>query len=60
MMVRFRRTPFAQRFFRVSPCSKEEDEGEGCERTRFEPILTLPLFFEQGEATCSRCVVQIF
>jgi len=52
MMVRFRRTPFAQRFFRVSPCSREEDEGEGCELTRFESILTLPLSFEQGEATC--------
>ena len=23
-------------------------------------ILTLPLSFEQGEAICSRCVVQIF
>jgi hypothetical protein len=45
MMVRFRRPPFAQRFFRLSPCSRGEDEGEG---------------FEQGEASCSRCVVQIF
>jgi len=45
MMVRFRSTRFAQRFFLLSPCSKAEDEGEG---------------FEQGEATCSRRVVQIF
>jgi hypothetical protein len=60
MMVRFRRTPFAQRFFRLSPCSRGEDEGEGFEQTRFESILTLPLSFEQGEATCSRCVLQIF
>jgi len=60
MMVRFRRSPFAQRFFRVSPCSRGEEEGEGCERTRFESILSLPLSFEQGEAICSRRVVQIF
>jgi hypothetical protein len=45
MMVRFRSTRFAQRFFRFSPCSRGEHEGEG---------------FEQGEATCARCVVQIF
>ena len=51
MMGRFRSTQFAQRFFRLSPCSRGEDEGEGFERTHFESILTLPLSFEQGEAT---------
>jgi hypothetical protein len=60
MMVRFRRPPFAQRFFRLSSCLRGEDEGEGFERTRVESILTLPLSFEQREATRSRCVVQIF
>ena len=58
MMVRFRRPPFAQRFFRLSSCLRGEDEGEGFERTRVESIL--PLSFEQREATRSRCVVQIF
>jgi hypothetical protein len=60
MIVRFSRTRFEQRSFRFSPCSMGEDEGEGFERTRFESILTLPLSFEQGEATRSRFVVQIF
>ena len=60
MMVKFRRTPFAQRFFRYSPCSRAEHEGEGFEQTCFESIFTLPRSFEQGEATQSRFVVQIF
>jgi hypothetical protein len=58
MMRRFLGARFARRFFRLSPCSRGEDEGEGFERTRLESILTL-LFFEQGEATHTRCVVQI-
>jgi hypothetical protein len=42
--------------FRLSPCPRGEDEGEGFERTRLESILTLPLSFEQGEATpYARC-----
>ena len=60
MMVKFRHTRFAQRFFRFSPCSRGEDEGEGFEQTCFESIFTLPFSFEQGEATHSRFVVQIF
>jgi hypothetical protein len=60
MMVRFRSTRFTKRFFRLSPCSRGEDEGEGFERTCFESILTLPRSFEQGEATRLRFVVQIF
>ena len=56
MMGRFRSTQFAQQFFRLSPYSRGEDEGEGFERTRLESILTLPLSFEQGEATSyARC-----
>jgi hypothetical protein len=51
MMGRFRSTRFARRFFRLSSCSRGEDKGEGFERTRLESILTLPLSFEQGEAT---------
>ena len=49
-----------RRFFRLSPCSRGEDEGEGFERTRLESILTLPLSFEQGKTTHRRGVVQIF
>jgi len=60
MMMRFRCTRFAQRYFRLSPYSRGEDKGEGSKRTRFESILILPLSFEQGEATRTRCVVQIF
>jgi hypothetical protein len=60
MMVRFPRTKFALRFFRLSRCSRGEDEGAGFKQTRFESILTLPLSFDPGEATRSRCVVQIF
>jgi hypothetical protein len=60
MIVRFRSTRFAQRFFRFSPCSRGEHEGEGFEQTCFESIFTLPLSFEQEEGTCSRCVVQVF
>jgi hypothetical protein len=60
MMVRFRRTRFAQRFSRVSPCSRGEDEDEGLKRTRFESILILPLSFEEGEATRRRWVIQRF
>ena len=59
-MRRYRRTRFAWCFCRLSPCSRGEDEGEGFKRTRFESILTLPLSFEQGEATFTRGVVQLF
>jgi hypothetical protein len=49
-----------RRFFRLSPCSRGEDQGEGFRRARSKSILTLPLSFEQGEATRTRGVVQIF
>ena len=51
MIGRIRSTRFARRFSRLSHRSRREDEDEGFERTRFESILTLPLSFEQGEAT---------
>jgi hypothetical protein len=60
MMVRFRGTPFAQRFFRYSPCSRGEHEGERFEQTCFESIFTLPRSCEQEEVTHSRFVLQIF
>jgi len=42
--------------FSPLPLLKGEDEGQGFERTRLESILTLPLSFEQGEATpYARC-----
>ena len=59
MMGRFRSTQFAQRFFRLSPCSRGEDEGEGFERTGLKSILTpSPLHKERRPRT--RGVVQIF
>jgi len=51
MMVRFGARHLRDDFFRLSPCSRGEDKGAGCERTRLESILTLPLSLEQGEAT---------
>ena len=44
---------------RLSSYRRGEDKGEGFERARLESILTLPLSFEQGEATLTRGVVQI-
>jgi hypothetical protein len=46
-MRRFPTTRFQQRFFRLSPLRREEDEGEGFERIRAGLTLTLT----KGEAT---------
>ena len=60
MMGRFRSTQFAQRFFRLSPCSRGEDEGEGFEPTGLESILTLPSPLHKERRPRTRGVVQIF
>jgi hypothetical protein len=36
---------------RLSPCSREEDEGEGFKPIRLGATLTLPLSLKNGEAT---------
>lgn len=61
MMARLPWMRFLQGCFRLSPYSaKGEAEGEGFERSRFRSVLTLPLFFGQGEAIRSLRVAQIF
>ena len=60
MMGRFRSTQFAQRFFRLSTCSRGEDEGEVFERTRLESILTLPSPLNKERRPCTLGVVQVF
>jgi hypothetical protein len=59
MIVRFPSTRFVENFPRVSPCSREEDKGEGFERARLASIVTLPLSFKR-EATHLRSAVQMF
>ena len=57
MMGRFRTTQFLRDDLFASPLALgERIKVRRFERTRLESILTLPLSFEQGEATpCARC-----
>jgi hypothetical protein len=60
MIGRFEARDLRGDFFASPLAQGGEDQGEGFERTRFESILTLPLSFEQGEATPYMRFVQIF
>jgi len=60
MMGRFRSTQFAQRFFRLSLCSRGEDDGEGSNELALNQSSRFPSPLNKERRPRTLGVVQVF